>query len=50
VFLTGSGVGGLVPVRSLDREQLGAGAPGPVYRRLHAAFEASKARLGVSLS
>jgi len=50
VFLTGSGVGGLVPVRSLDREQLGAGAPGPVYRRLRAAFEASKARLGVSLS
>ena len=46
VFLTGSGVGGLVPVRSLDREQVGAGA-GPVFQRLRAAFEACKPRLGV---
>ncbi|HEX5067624.1 MAG TPA: branched-chain-amino-acid transaminase [Myxococcota bacterium] len=49
VFLTGSGVGGLVPVRSLDREPVGAG-PGPVFRRLRAAFEACKPRLGVSVS
>jgi branched-chain amino acid aminotransferase len=49
VFLTGSGVGGLVPVRSLDREQVGAG-PGPVFRRLRAAFEACKPRFGVSVS
>jgi branched-chain amino acid aminotransferase len=49
VFLTGSGVGGLVPVRSLDGEVLGAGAPGPVLLRLREAFEACKPRLGTEI-
>jgi branched-chain amino acid aminotransferase len=49
VFLTGSGVGGLVPVRSLDGEVLGAGAPGPRYERLRAAFDASRVGLGVAI-
>lgn len=47
VFLTGSGVGGLVPVRSLDGERIGTGAPGPVFERLRRAFEAAKPKLGV---
>jgi branched-chain amino acid aminotransferase len=46
VFLTGSGVGGLVAVRSLDGERIGAAATGPLFQRLRAAFEASKAKLG----
>jgi branched-chain amino acid aminotransferase len=37
VFLTGSGAG-LVPVRSLDGQSLGAGVPGPVYEKIWSAF------------
>ncbi len=37
VFLTGSGAG-LVPVRSLDGQSIGAGAPGPVYEKIWSAF------------
>ena len=47
VFLTGSGVGGLVPVRSLDGERIGSGAPGPLFQRLRAAFDGRKPRRGV---
>jgi branched-chain amino acid aminotransferase len=50
VFLTGSGVGGLVPVRSLDGQRIGAGGGGPVLQRLRAAFEACKQRLGVAIA
>jgi len=50
VFLTGSGVGGLVPVRSLDGERVGGGGPGPLFRRLRAAFEDCKAKLGVPVA
>jgi branched-chain amino acid aminotransferase len=49
VFLTGSGVGGLVAVRSLDGERVGASSAGPLFQRLRAAFEACKARLGVEI-
>jgi branched-chain amino acid aminotransferase len=48
-FVTGSGVGGLVPVRSLDGERVGAGGSGRLLQRLRAAFEASKAKLGVPI-
>jgi branched-chain amino acid aminotransferase len=37
VFLTGSGAG-VVPVRSLDGRAIGAGAPGPITRRIATAF------------
>jgi branched-chain amino acid aminotransferase len=37
VFLCGSGAG-FVPVRSLDGRTLGAGAPGPVYGKIRAAY------------
>jgi branched-chain amino acid aminotransferase len=50
VFLTGSGVGGLVPVRSLDGQRVGASGAGPVFQRLRAAFEACKPRLGVAIA
>jgi branched-chain amino acid aminotransferase len=50
VFLTGSGVGGLVPVRSLDGQRVGAGGAGPVFQRLSKAFEACKPRLGVAIA
>jgi branched-chain amino acid aminotransferase len=50
VFLTGSGVGGLVPVRSLDGQRIGAGGAGPVFQRLGKAFEACKPRLGVAIA
>jgi branched-chain amino acid aminotransferase len=49
VFLSGSGVGGFVPVRSLDGERVGVEPPGPVLRRLRDAFEAAKPRLGVPI-
>jgi branched-chain amino acid aminotransferase len=49
VFLTGSGVGGLVPVRSLDGEVVGGGGPGPLFQRLQRAFEAAKPKLGVAV-
>jgi branched-chain amino acid aminotransferase len=39
VFLTGTGAR-LVPVRSLDGETIGKGEPGPITRRLLAAFTA----------
>ena len=39
VFLTGTGAR-IVPVRSLDGETIGKGEPGPVTRRLLAAFQA----------
>ncbi len=34
VFLTGTGAGGLVPVRSLDGVEIGVGAPGPLTQTL----------------
>jgi len=49
VFLSGTGVGGFVPVRSLDGERVGGKPPGPVLLRLRSAFEAAKARLGVPI-
>ena len=39
VFLTGTGAR-IVPVRSLDGETIGKGEPGPITRRLGAAFDA----------
>ncbi|MGH0033340.1 MAG: branched-chain-amino-acid transaminase [Myxococcota bacterium] len=45
VFLCGSGAG-FVPVRSLDGRTIGEGGPGPVYRRVRAAFaEAARDRV-----
>jgi branched-chain amino acid aminotransferase len=44
-FLTGSGAG-LVPVRSLDGRPIGAGAPGPVFARIAAAFAEAAESLG----
>jgi branched-chain amino acid aminotransferase len=49
VFLSGSGVGGFVPVRSLDGERVGGKPPGPVLLRLRSAFDAAKPRLGVPI-
>jgi branched-chain amino acid aminotransferase len=46
VFLTGTGAG-LVPVRSLDGRAIGAGAPGPVFSKLQAAFAAAAPERGV---
>ncbi len=39
-FLTGTGIGGLVPVRSLDGRPVGRGTPGPLTRALQAAYQA----------
>ncbi len=49
VFLTGSGAG-IVPVRSLDSRLIGAGRPGPVWAKLHAAFADACASLGTPVS
>ncbi|RIL08220.1 MAG: branched-chain-amino-acid transaminase [Proteobacteria bacterium] len=46
VFLTGTGAG-VVPVRSLDGQPIGAGEPGPAFARLRAAFLALTKTLGV---
>jgi branched-chain amino acid aminotransferase len=48
VFLTGSGAG-LVPVRSLDGEAIGAGVPGPVFAKIEAAFLDAVPALSVPL-
>jgi branched-chain amino acid aminotransferase len=37
VFLTGTGAG-IVPVRALDGQTIGAGEPGPGFARIRAAF------------
>ena len=47
-FLTGSGAG-IVPVRSLDGQVVGTGAPGPVTAKIRAAFEDAFASLGTPL-
>lgn len=46
VFLTGTGAG-IVPVRSLDGQTIGAGEPGPGFTRVRAAFLARTKELGV---
>jgi len=46
VFLTGTGAG-IVPVRSLDRQTIGAGEPGPGFARVRAAFLAMTKTHGV---
>lgn len=46
VFLTGTGAG-VVPVRSLDGQPIGAGEPGPAFTRLRAAFLGLTKTLGV---
>jgi branched-chain amino acid aminotransferase len=46
VFLSGTGAG-LVPVRSLDGQPIGAAEPGPVFAKLRAAFLALTKTLGV---
>jgi branched-chain amino acid aminotransferase len=46
VFLSGTGAG-LVPVRSLDGQAIGAGEPGPVFARVRAAFLELTKSLGV---
>jgi len=46
VFLAGTGAG-VVPVRTLDGQPIGAGEPGPVFARLRAAFLALTKTLGV---
>ena len=48
VFLTGSGAG-LVPVRSLDGQPIGQGAPGPVFAKILAAFLDAAPGLGTPL-
>jgi branched-chain amino acid aminotransferase len=48
VFLTGTGAR-LVPVRSLDGETIGKGEPGPVTRRLLAAFQALTGSTGTPI-
>jgi len=45
LFLTGSGAG-IVPVRSLDGESIGAGEPGPVTARVREAFPDYAFRVG----
>lgn len=45
-FLTGTGAG-MVPVRSLDGQPIGAGEPGPVFAKLRAAFLSATKTLGV---
>jgi branched-chain amino acid aminotransferase len=45
VFLTGSGAG-MVPVRSLDGREIGAGRPGSVYTKLSGALCDVRAALG----
>jgi branched-chain amino acid aminotransferase len=49
VFLTGSGAG-LVPVRSLDDRPVGQLGPGPLFKRLLAAYRELTAEQGVPLS
>ncbi len=46
VFLTGTGAG-IVPVRSLDGQPIGAGEPGPGFARVRAAFLAMTKTHGV---
>lgn len=46
VFLTGTGAG-IVPVRSLDGQTIGAGEPGPGFTRVREAFLARTKELGV---
>ena len=48
-FLTGSGAG-IVPVRSLDGQPIGAGRPGPVWAKLRAAYADACASLGTPVS
>jgi branched-chain amino acid aminotransferase len=47
-FLTGSGAG-IVPVRSLDGQRVGTGAPGPVTAKIRFAFEDAFVSLGTPL-
>ncbi len=47
VFLSGTGAG-IVPVRALDGQPIGAGKPGPVWERVRAAFEAFAPTAGVA--
>ncbi len=47
VFLTGSGAG-IVPVKSLDGESIGAGRPGPLTLRILEAFPAYVQRVATS--
>ena len=46
VFLTGTGAG-IVPVRSLDGQTIGAGEPGPGFAKIRAAFLAMTKTRGV---
>ncbi len=48
LFLTGTGAG-LVPVRTLDREPIGAGAPGPITLQLASALDELRREGGVQL-
>ena len=48
VFLTGSGAG-IVPVRSLDAQTIGSGAPGPIFTKLKTAFADATVSLGTPL-
>jgi branched-chain amino acid aminotransferase len=38
-FLTGTGISGVVPVRSLDGASIGSPPPGPITQKLRAAYE-----------
>ena len=49
VFLTGSGAG-LVPVKSLDGRDIGAGSPRPVFEKLRGAFLDATRVLGVPVT
>ncbi len=48
VFLTGSGAG-IAPVRSLDGQTIGSGAPGPIFTKLKTAFADATVSLGTPL-
>lgn len=48
LFLTGTGAG-LVPVRTLDGEPIGAGAPGPITLQLASALDELRREAGVLL-
>jgi D-alanine transaminase len=41
-LLIASAGGGIRAIATLDGRPIGSGAPGPVYRKIHAAFKATQ--------
>ena len=48
-LLIASAGGGIRAIAALDGKQVGAGAPGPVYRRIYAAFKATQREFSTEL-